>query len=216
VPQAITMPDPAFISPMPPTTADSLKNGDCAGIPFCGSTAGTITLTPTNSSTVHSLGNVTINAGAELHLNAGIYEWNSIKVNGNAKIIVDTGPVVFRIAGKDVATPIDLTGGAITNTTYKPLNLQFVFAPDAADIAAIEAGTLTKDIIMNGGSNNSSVVYAPRAEGKLTGGADLYGAVIFRKLKDMGGTAVHYDRALQALALTQGNPTMTSFNWASY
>jgi len=32
----------------------------------------------------------------------------------------------------------------------------------------------------------------------------------------MGGTAVHYDRALQNTALTLGNPTMTSFNWSAY
>jgi hypothetical protein len=42
------------------------------------------------------------------------------------------------------------------------MKLQFVFAPDAADIAAIDDGSLTKDIVMNGGSNNSSVVYAPK------------------------------------------------------
>jgi len=96
------------------------------------------------------------------------------------------------------------------------MKLQFIFAPDDVDKAAIDAGTLTKDIVINGGSSNSAVVYAPKADGKLTGGSDLYGAVIFRKLKDMGGTAVHYDRALQNTALTLGNPTMTSFNWSAY
>ena len=217
LPQQITMPDPAVISPMPPTDpTDFTKTSGCLGASSCAPSADGVTFTPATPSTVVSLGNVTFNANSVIHLGAGIYEWNSIKVNGNADIIIDSGPVIFRIAGKGEAMPIDLTGGAITNTTFQPTKLQFIFAPDDADKAAIDAGTLTKDIVINGGSNNSAVVYAPKAEGKLTGGSDLYGAVIFRKLKDMGGTAVHYDRALQNLALTAGNPTMTSFNWSSY
>ena len=109
-----------------------------------------------------------------------------------------------------------MAGGLITNTTFVPTKLQFVYAPDAADKAAIEAGTLTREVKINGGASTSAVVYAPKAEGTLSGGADLYGAVIFRKVKDMGGTAVHYDRNLQNTALTSGNPTMTSFNWSSF
>jgi len=217
LPQQITMPDPAVISPMPPQVPTGFtKTSGCLGAPSCNPSANGVTFAPATASTVVSLGDVTFNANSVIHFGAGIYEWNSIKVNGNADIIIDSGPVVFRIAGKDQAMPIDLTGGAITNTTYDPMKLQFIFAPDDADKAAIDAGTLTKDIVINGGSSNSAVVYAPKADGKLTGGSDLYGAVIFRKLKDMGGTAVHYDRALQNTALTLGNPTMTSFNWSAY
>lgn len=217
LPQFVTMPDPAPPSPMPPTNAvDMKKTSDCTGFAFCSPSANGLTFTPGSASTVMQLGNVTMGAGAVIHLNAGIYEWNSIRAVGNAEIVVDSGPVVFRIAGKDSATPIDLAGGVITNKTFVPNNLQFVFAPDDADKAAIDAGTLSKDVTMNGGSNNSAVVYAPKADGTLSGGADLYGAVIFRKIKDMGGTFIHYDRDLQNAALTQGNPTMTSFSWSSY
>ena len=216
LPQQVVMPDPAVISPMPPVGGiDMKKTSDCTGFTYCSVSANGLTFTPTTSSTVVSLGDVTINAGAVIHLKAGIYEWNSITANGNAQIVVDSGPVVFRIAGKGQATPIDMSGGVITNTTYDPMNLQFIFAPDAADIAAIEAGTLSKDIKLAGGAGSSAVVYAPRGDGTLVGGSDLYGAVIFRKVKDMGGTKVHYDRNLQRTGLTSGNPTMTSFNWSA-
>ena len=57
------------------------------------------------------------------------------------------------------------------------------------------------------------LVYAPRADGTITGGSDLYGAIIFNKVKDMGGTTIHYDRNLQRSAYTSGNPTITSFSW---
>jgi len=217
LPQTVVMPDPAVISPMPPTTSvDLKKTGGCpGGVPFCSGSTDGVTFTPTNAATVVSLGNVNLNAGAVIHVNAGIYEWNSIKGTGNAQIVVDSGPVIFRIAGKDQPTPIDLGGGIITNTTFKPENLQFVFAPDDVDKAAIDAGTLTKDVKFSGGSSTSMLVYAPKADGTLVGGSDLYGAVTFGKVKDMGGTNIHYDRNLQRSAFTSGNPTMTSFSWSS-
>ena len=51
---------------------------------------------------------------------------------------VDSGPVVFRIAGKnadgsDMAMPIDLTGGAIIGNSFKPQNLQFVYGGTGDD-----------------------------------------------------------------------------------
>jgi hypothetical protein len=217
LPQAVTMPDPAVISPMPPTTSTALtKNSGCLGAPSCAASANGVTFTPATPSTVVSLGNVSFGANAVIHLNAGIYEWNSIQANGNAELRIDSGPVVFRLAGKDVATPIDLTGGALMNSTFNPTQLQFVYAPDAADQAAIEAGTLTREVKMAGGADNSAIIYAPKAEGKFTGGSDFYGAAIFRKLRDQGGTTIHYDRNLQNSAFTTGNPTMTSFNWSSF
>jgi len=219
LPQKVVMPDPAVIAPMPPQgPVDMKKTSDCTGFTYCSVSADGqgLTFTPTTPSTVVSLADVTINAGAVIHLNAGIYEWNSLTANGNGEIRVDSGPVIIRIAGKDQATPIDMSGGVITNTTYNPMNLQFIFAPDDADKAAIDAGTLTKDIKLAGGAGSSAVVYAPKADGTLVGGADLYGSVIFGRIKDMGGTRVHYDRNLQRTGLTSGNPTMTSFNWSSY
>jgi hypothetical protein len=103
----------------------------------------------------------------------------------------------------------------VSNTTYKPENFQLVYAPDAADLAAIKAGNLTREVKVAGGSATSLLLYAPRAEGTVTGGSDLYGAVVVSKLKDMGGTAIHYDRNLQRSSMTTGNPTMTSFSWSS-
>jgi len=221
LPQVVPEPDPAQISPAPPTTATSLnKTGGCpAGVTNCamyfdpssGNKAG-VTLTPA-AGVAHSLGDVKLTGGMELHLGAGTYEWNSISITGSAKIVIDSGPVIFKIAGKDQTSPIDLTGSSVSNKTYKPENFQIIYAPPPADIAAIEAGTLNKNVKVAGGSEASMLVYAPRADGTITGGSDLYGAIIFNKVKDMGGTTIHYDRNLQRSAYTSGNPTITSFSW---
>src|SRR6185369_5090486 len=181
LPAQVTMPDPAVISPAPLQGAvDMKKTSDCTGFTDCSvNVAGDgLTFTPATPSSVVRWADVTINAGAVIHLNAGIYEMNSLTAKGNGEIRVDSGPVIIRVAGKDQATPVDLSGGVITNTTYNPMNLQIVFAPDDADKLLIDQGTLTKDVKMAGGSANSSVIYAPKADGTLNGGADLYGAVI--------------------------------------
>ena len=84
--------------PTPPTTDQQFTSGGgCpVAVPFCAASAGGATITPT---TVVSMGNVTANGGAELHLNAGIYEINSISLNGGSTLVIDSGPVIFRVKG---------------------------------------------------------------------------------------------------------------------
>ena len=120
------------------------------------------------------MGNVTLGANAVIRLNAGTYEWNSVTMNGNVTLIIESGPVIMRIAGEAQTTPINLTGGSISNNTYKPENFQLIYAPSAADIAAIAAGTLTRDVKVSGGAETALLMYAPRADGTVVGGSDLY------------------------------------------
>ena len=47
------------------------------------------------------------------------------------------------------------------------------------------------------------------------GDGDFYGAAVGATVRDSGGAKIHYDRNLAGWALTQGNPTMTSFTWSS-
>ena len=61
------------------------------------------------------MGNVNLNGAAVVHLKAGIYEVNSLTLTGNSKIIVDTGPVIVKIKGTGVTTPLDLAGGGVSN-----------------------------------------------------------------------------------------------------
>ena len=214
LPQAVKLKTPDAISPVPPTTSlDLKKTGGCpagsgeAGLAYCSASANGVTFTPTNSQTVVSLGNVTVNANAVIHLNAGIYELNSLKANGNMTLQVDSGPVVIRVNGKnadgsEMALPLDLTGGSVIGLNFKPEQLQFVYG-----------GTQT--IKMNGGSGTAALIYAPNATVTMLGNSDFYGAVVGATVNDSGGAHIHYDRNLGGWAMTEGNPTMTSFSWSS-
>ena len=90
----VTLPQPSTF-PTPPATRtrsrrrspiSSITGADCTPAPFLRAQRWRIhNYTPT-ASTVVTLGNVSLNGNTVLHLNAGIYGINSLKLNGNAKI----------------------------------------------------------------------------------------------------------------------------------
>ena len=206
LPQQIEYEDPEPIVPTPPTSTQTFtQNSGCpAAAPYCTPDAGTgATITPLTAETVVSLGNMIVEGGAELHLGAGIYEINSLSLAGNATLIIDSGPVIFRIEGDGVAAPIDLTGGTISNASYVSSDLQFIYGG-------------TGNITVSGGVESSALIYAPNADVTVTGNADFYGSVIGGTVTIPSGAAIHYDRALGTTLFKPGNISLTTFNWESF
>lgn len=202
LPQNVAYPTPDTPSPLPPTspTGFSKHSGCPAGLANCAPSANGATITPPTSTSVITMGNVALTAQAELHLSAGIYVVNSISMAGNSRIVVDSGPVVFKVVGTDQATPIDLTGGAISNPSFNPSDLQFVYGG-------------TGLVKIAGGAQSAALLYAPNASTSLTGNNDFYGALVTGALTATGGVNIHYDRRLQQTMLTAGNKTMSKFTW---
>lgn len=204
--QPVNYPSPPAISPLPPTTATDFKKttGCPAGFAgVCAPSTNGATFTPASASTVITMGNVTMNAGAVLHLNAGIYVVNSLKQVGVAQLVVDSGPVVIKVAGQSDSNPIDIAGNGIANPSFNPQNLQFIYG-----------GT---DLVkLNGGSQTSATFYMPNAQTTISGGGALYGALVTRTLKDTGGADIHYDRRLRNGGLTAGNYMLSAFTWKNY
>jgi len=133
-------------------------------------------------------------------------------MNSNSTIVVapGTGQVRINIYGKQtngntMTTPITITGGGLVNT-----NAQF----DAQDLQIVYAGT--GGVQLAGGEKTAALIYAPNASGRFSGGSDLYGAVVVKQLTDLGGAAIHYDRAMKNSYLTAGNYMMSAFTWKNY
>jgi hypothetical protein len=203
LPQALSYPTPALPNPLPPTTNVSLPgNATCSssGIPTanCTGGAGVLTLNPAGSPL--SMGNIKLTGGSTLHLMAGTYNINSISLAGNSNVIVDSGPVIINVVGTDENTPIDTSGGVVTNGTFDPGNLQIVYA-----------GTNT--VKVSGGTGTSAMVFTPNAAVALTGGSDFYGAILGASVTDAGGTHFHYDRHLANDFFTIGAYMLSSFTW---
>jgi len=206
LPQPISFPTPPAPSPLPPTTSDSIqKNSGCpAAASYCVANPGLgVTITPPPSSTVVTLGNVSVSGGAIMHLSAGTYVVNSLTLSGGSTIVVDSGPVVFKVAGVGETVPLDLAGGAVSNPSYNPTNLQFIYG-----------GTGT--VKLTGNSATAALVMAPNAAAELNGTGDFYGALVAKTVSGGGNAAIHYDRNLQNFAVTQGNPVLHQFTWSSY
>jgi hypothetical protein len=203
LPQPITLETPP--TPNPPTTPITFNSGGCpAGAPFCTASAGGSTISPPTASTVIQMGNVNLNGSAVVHLKAGIYELNSLTLNGNSRIIVDTGPVIVKIAGQGVTTPLDLSGGGVSNPSMDPQKLQFVYSG-------------TGNIKITGGTDTAALIYAPNASAALSGAStNFYGAIVTNKITSTGGFSLFYDRRLQNMVMTAGNPMMTSFTWKTF
>jgi hypothetical protein len=237
LPQEVSFPTPDYPNPMPPTWDGDFTNGNGGGggrgggggglpatcpsnvVTALGTGSCTVTVvagktrytvTPPANTTV-KLGNLSLNnPDAELHLTAGNYDINSLHINGGSKLVVDSGPVQMKVAGKNnngsnMNYAIDFEGSAdILTPGYDPSMLQFIYPGDQA-------------IRMRGGAEASMLVYAPNSDVELAGQADYYGAVVGKYVKVTGGAEIHYDRNLsRAPAKTAAEHTMSSFTWKSF
>jgi len=188
LPQQVTLPTPALPNPLPPTTS---YNGN-----------GQVLLNGA------SVGNVSVNANSTITLCAAgqtcTININSITLNGNASLMIAPGAtVILNVAGQGQTTPIDFTGGSITNASMDPSHFQVQYA-----------GTGT--VKQNGGSQTAEMLYAPNANVFLSGGNDFYGSVVGATVTDTGGAKLHYDRHLSGSFFTAGNPMMSTFSWKKY
>ena len=203
--QALNFPTPPDPNPLPPTTADNFtQNGGCpGGVSGCTASANGATLDPGATGGTLTLGNVTTNGSSVIHLKAGTYVVNSVTMNGNSKIVIDSGPVIFKVAGVGQSTPITITGQGLVNPSFQPNDLQFIYGGTGA-------------VKLAGGDQTSALFYAPKASAQITGGADLYGAIVVNQLTETGGAAIHYDRRLSTTAITAGNYMLSAFTWKNY
>ena len=213
LPQALDYPVPPPPNPMPPTSAVSLPaNADCTALGLsapatCSVAAGSITINPNGSTVV--LGNISLSGGETLHLQAGTYNVNSVKLVGNSTVVIDqppvgpSGTVTMNVAGQGTTTPLDFTGGTIQNGSYKPENFQILYG-----------GTGTLKVA--GGAASSAMVFAPNADVELVGGSDFYGEILGATVSDSGGTHFHYDRSLKKKGFAPSNHMLSAFTWRKY
>jgi hypothetical protein len=144
---------------------------------------------------------------------SGTYYVNSISLSGNASIAVGPCPnnpavylpVIINVVGNGQATPLDIGGNGIANSTYNSTLLQIQYAGTGA-------------INLHGNGDSAAVLYAPNAAITFSGNANWYGSVIGQTIQANGSASVsiHYDRALQQNLMTVSNWTLDTFTWSKY
>jgi hypothetical protein len=129
---------------------------------------------------------------------------NSIVLTGNSTLILDSTPVTLNIAGGAGAVmAVDFTGGSVTNNTAIASNFVIAYA-----------GSLPSTLTGNG--NSYGVYYAPNSALTLAGNSPWYGAAVSKSYASVGGSALHYDRALQNKFMTVGPYNRISFSWSKF
>jgi len=185
LPQAVVMPPPAVPAGVPTTGYNGndqfLHDGD-------------------------SVGDVTVNANKTLTLGqvgvTSVININSITINGNANLVI-LGNVILNVVGSGQATPIDFTGGSVSNASFDPTSFQVMYAG-------------TGNVKLNGGAHTTAMVYSPNAAVSFSGNGDFYGSVVGATIDDTGGAKIHYDRRLSGKFYFVGNAMMSSFTWKKY
>lgn len=123
----------------------------------------------------------------DVTLSGGVYIFSSVRLTGQAKLIVE-GPSVIYVTGD-----FDVSGGGFVNQSGKPADLRVFVHP----YAVIPGQTPTSsNVKIRGGAQASMALYAPAAALSVAGGDDIYGAFVSGTITISGGGRFHYDKAL--------------------
>lgn len=153
----------------------------------------TMTLAPNRT-----YGTFTLGPTHTLTLTTGVYIFDNLDLKGT--VIVTPGPVIIYIRNS-----LAMSGTPNINAVnpQKSTNLIFMVGP------------LAPTISVRGGANSSFAVYAPDSSVSISGGSDIYGAVIGNVVDATGGANIHYDKALGSFAGGQFGCAATEISRAS-
>ena len=207
LPQAVSFPTPTIYPPGATNISGTTTIGPTVDAANCSPAGGL----PANTC---AYGDINLSGNKVVTVYPGTYNINSLSITGNAQFVIapypagtpnagQYGPVVINVAGNNNATPIDLEGNGISNPTYDPSMIQFLYA-----------GNGTMKIAGNGAS--AAVVYAPNAAADFKGNGTFYGSVIANSLLDVGNGAIYYDMKLKKKLFTVGNYVLNSFTWNKF
>ncbi len=132
-------------------------------------------------------GNLIVSGGGTATLANGTYCFNSIALSGGSKLVVN-GPVVVYLLSF-----LAMSGGSIVNNTLNAANLQL-----------LSSGTGQGTISLSGGSGGYMTIYAPGTEVDLSGGSEVFGAIVGSSVNISGDSKVHLDKALNNSPGLQG------------
>jgi len=128
-----------------------------------------------------------VDGGATLSLEPGTYFFSSLFLSGRAEIQV-SGETRIYMTGN-----LDASGGSITNLTEQASDLSILVHPYTILDGVPPPDPL--EVHLAGSASTALTVYAPEADVYISGGSDLFGAVVGRTI-DARGAQFHYDEAL--------------------
>lgn len=140
---------------------------------------------PTETTTLPSLGDLSVSGNSTYTLPGGTYHFDSIKVTGNAQIQA-LGPVVIYVSGS-----VELAGNGIATQGNLPPNM-LIYVTNGSDVK------------ISGNANYYGGIYAPDSEVKNTGNGQIFGAIVAEDYHQTGNGKVHFDEAMKEVGGSTG------------
>ena len=188
MPQPYTFPTPPAPSPLPPNTSyspPSCGHGHASG----------------NCMTAGTYGNINVNG--TLYLAPGVYNINSLSMQGNGAIIASPpGAITLNIAGIGQSNPLSIAGNGITDDTI----------PN--DFTINYAGT--GSISVTGNGDVTAILNAPLATLTQSGNGNWYGSMVMATASLGGNAFFHYDTNASLAPNNNGYYTMISYRLVPY
>ena len=226
---------PCYPSPLPPTTTQNVSSA-CASISGCKSNGTTSIYDNNSSKTANSYtlspgeyGNLTIANADVVHLSAGTYNVNSLDFTQDGQIVVDSGPVVFNIAGQGFSSGstvlnsgglsgFNLCANGVTGNpgAYGVASCGPSKAPISGVASNFQIVYAGQGTIATTGAPVSATIYAPNSLVETTGAAvGMYGSVICNNFLEGSKAPFHVDVAVRSL-VQPGKYYPVSFTWSKF
>jgi hypothetical protein len=131
-------------------------------------------------------GILNVSGGGSVTITAPPYSvsLSKLTLSGGSTLTIDGGGNHVDVY---VATKVDISGGTLVNPTSLPAMMTLSACGPAAD-----------SWVVSGGSDAAFVVYAPTRDITLSGSSPIFGAVYGNTVTSSGGSAIHYDTALNS------------------
>lgn len=186
--QPYSFPTPPAPSPAPPNTSyspPSCGHGHSSG----------------NCMTAGTYGNINVNG--TLYLAPGIYNINSLSMQGNGALIVSPpGAVTLNIAGNGQSSPLSIAGNGITDDTV----------PNDFTINYAGSGNIS----VTGNGDVTAILNAPNAILTQAGNGNWYGSMVMAQATIGGNAFFHYDTNASLAPNNNGYYTMISYRLVPY
>lgn len=183
-----TFPTPPPPNPLPPNTSyspPSCGHGHSSG----------------NCMTAGTYGNITVNG--TLYLSPGIYNINSISMQGNGAIIVSPpGAVTINIGGVGQSSPLGIAGNGITDNS------------NPNDFVITYSGSGSISVAGNG--NVTAILNAPLAPLTQSGNGIWYGSMVVQSASIGGNAWFDYDQQSSLAPNNNGPFTLISYRLVPY
>jgi hypothetical protein len=130
-------------------------------------------------------GALSVAGGATLTLNGANYFFSQVVLSGNA--ILQVNPPGGSHTEIVVSDLLNFSGGTVLNLSASPTRLGF---------SSCGSPAVPSTWSLSGGAGSAFSVYAPNHPVAVSGGGDIYGAIVGSTYTAFGGSKLHYDEAL--------------------